>query len=161
MRLLLDTNAYSGLVRGHDSVAMRVRRAEELILSTVVAGELLFGFRNGTQFVADRELAVAQVIRDPLIHALIPAADEREAVGRRQLPSDGLIESSTAWRQEEQRARRIHGFDRREQRLRQHHHSGAATERRIVHGVMTINCVRSGVHEPQIEMSGGAGPPDQ
>jgi tRNA(fMet)-specific endonuclease VapC len=47
MRILLDTNAYSALLRGHDEVADRVRRAEGVVLSTVVAGELLLGFRLG------------------------------------------------------------------------------------------------------------------
>jgi len=49
MRILLDTNAYSALLRGHDEVADRVRRAERVVLSTVVAGELLLGFRLGTR----------------------------------------------------------------------------------------------------------------
>jgi tRNA(fMet)-specific endonuclease VapC len=37
-------------MRGHTEVADRVRRAEGIILSTVVAGELLFGFRAGRRF---------------------------------------------------------------------------------------------------------------
>ena len=49
MRILLDTNAYSALMRGHHEVADRVRRAERIVLSTVVAGELLLGFRLGTR----------------------------------------------------------------------------------------------------------------
>lgn len=49
MKILLDTNAYSALMRGHDEVAERVRRAEQVVLSTVVAGELLLGFRVGTR----------------------------------------------------------------------------------------------------------------
>ena len=49
MRILLDTNAYSALMRGHDEVADRVRRAEGIVFSTVVAGELLFGFRLGAR----------------------------------------------------------------------------------------------------------------
>jgi len=49
MRILLDTNAYSALMRGHDEVAHRVRQAEQVVLSTVVAGELLLGFRLGTR----------------------------------------------------------------------------------------------------------------
>jgi tRNA(fMet)-specific endonuclease VapC len=48
--LLLDTNAYAALMRGHPEVARRVRGASQILLSTVVAGELLFGFRNGTRF---------------------------------------------------------------------------------------------------------------
>jgi tRNA(fMet)-specific endonuclease VapC len=55
VKLLLDTNAYTALFRGHEGVATRVRRAEQVLLSTIVAGELLFGFRNGTRFDANRE----------------------------------------------------------------------------------------------------------
>ena len=49
MTILLDTNAYSALLRGHDEVADRVRRAERIVFSAVVAGELLLGFRLGTR----------------------------------------------------------------------------------------------------------------
>lgn len=49
MSVLLDTNAYSGLLRGTESVVQRVTRAEKVLLSTVVAGELMFGFRQGTR----------------------------------------------------------------------------------------------------------------
>lgn len=55
MKVLLDTNAYTALFRGHEGVANRVRRAEQVLVSTVVAGELLFGFRNGTRFDANHE----------------------------------------------------------------------------------------------------------
>jgi tRNA(fMet)-specific endonuclease VapC len=54
VRILLDTNAYSALMRGHAEVADRVRRAEGIILSTVVAGELLFGFRSGRRLDANQ-----------------------------------------------------------------------------------------------------------
>jgi tRNA(fMet)-specific endonuclease VapC len=50
MKLLLDTNAYAALMRGHAGVAARVRRAEQILLSAVVAGELIFGFRNGSRY---------------------------------------------------------------------------------------------------------------
>ena len=49
MRVLLDTNGYSALMRGIDTVAQCVTRAEEVLLSTVVAGELMFGFRHGAR----------------------------------------------------------------------------------------------------------------
>lgn len=49
MRLLLDTNAYSALSRGHPEVAGRVRDAERVLISAVVAGELLYGFRYGSR----------------------------------------------------------------------------------------------------------------
>ncbi len=49
MRILLDTNAYSALMRGVVEVADRVRRAERVLLSPIVIGELLYGFRNGSR----------------------------------------------------------------------------------------------------------------
>ena len=56
MRILLDSNAYSLLMRGHEQVAELVKTAEELLFSAVVVGELLYGFRRGSrleQNVAD------------------------------------------------------------------------------------------------------------
>jgi predicted nucleic acid-binding protein len=49
VKVLLDTNAYSALMRGHAELADRVRKAEQVVLSAVVAGKLLFGFRAGTR----------------------------------------------------------------------------------------------------------------
>ena len=53
MRLLLDTNAYAALFRGNEAVAGLVRRAEQVLISSIVAGELLFGFRNGSRYEAN------------------------------------------------------------------------------------------------------------
>ena len=50
MRMLLDSNAYSLLMRGHEQVAELVRSSEEIILSAIVIGELMYGFRWGSQF---------------------------------------------------------------------------------------------------------------
>lgn len=49
MRILLDTNAYPALLRGRDEIAERVRVAEQILFSTIVVGELLYGFRNGSR----------------------------------------------------------------------------------------------------------------
>ena len=46
MKVLLDSNAYSLLMRGHAEVAELVRRAEEVLFSAVVVGELMYGFRR-------------------------------------------------------------------------------------------------------------------
>lgn len=54
MKVLLDTDAYTALFRGHEGVAARVRRAEQVLVSVIVAGELLFGFRNGSRYEANR-----------------------------------------------------------------------------------------------------------
>lgn len=50
MRALLDSNAYSLLMRGQEQVADIVRAADELLFSAVVVGELLYGFRRGSRF---------------------------------------------------------------------------------------------------------------
>lgn len=54
MRILLDTDAYSALKRGHVGVAALVRSAEEVLFSAVVAGELLSGFRAGARYSRNR-----------------------------------------------------------------------------------------------------------
>ena len=49
MRILLDSNAYSHLKRGHRRIAELVRGSEEILLPFVVIGELLYGFRSGSR----------------------------------------------------------------------------------------------------------------
>jgi predicted nucleic acid-binding protein len=48
-RILLDTCAYTALVRGHAEIAQAQRRAREIYLTPVVLGELAAGFRHGNQ----------------------------------------------------------------------------------------------------------------
>ncbi len=62
MRILLDSNAYSHLKRGHRRLAEIVRGSEEILLSTVVIGELLYGFRRGARL--DRNLRELQAFVD-------------------------------------------------------------------------------------------------
>jgi tRNA(fMet)-specific endonuclease VapC len=71
VKILLDTNAYSALMRSRPEVAEQVRKAEHVLMSTIVIGELIFGFRNGTRyrqniellesFVANRDVTVVPV----------------------------------------------------------------------------------------------------
>lgn len=49
LRILFDTNAYSRLGQGEPALTGLVREAEAIVFSTVVAGELLAGFRRGTR----------------------------------------------------------------------------------------------------------------
>lgn len=50
MKILLETNAYVAFVKGDSSAVRQIRSAQELVFSTIVLGELLFGFRNGERF---------------------------------------------------------------------------------------------------------------
>jgi tRNA(fMet)-specific endonuclease VapC len=47
VKRLLDTNAYVELKRGGSGVADLVRSAEQVYVSIVVMGELIFGFHDG------------------------------------------------------------------------------------------------------------------
>ncbi len=49
MRVLLDSNAYSEFMRGSQQVRSMVQTAEEILLSAIVVGEQLYGFRQGTR----------------------------------------------------------------------------------------------------------------
>lgn len=77
MRVLLDTNAYSDLARGHLPITDRVRQAETVLLSSIVAGELLGGFHRGTRFrenFADLQRFLAQP-RVQLVPVSLTTAD--------------------------------------------------------------------------------------
>ncbi len=48
MRALIDTNGYTALMKGDESVARFLDDSELVYLSTIVAGELLTGFKGGS-----------------------------------------------------------------------------------------------------------------
>jgi tRNA(fMet)-specific endonuclease VapC len=49
MKILLDTSAYVGFKRNLDQIVEIVLKAERILFSPIVLGELMFGFRNGTK----------------------------------------------------------------------------------------------------------------
>jgi tRNA(fMet)-specific endonuclease VapC len=55
VKLLLDTSAYSGFRRADPAVLSAIGRADVVLFSPVVLGELLFGFRKGSRFPAKLE----------------------------------------------------------------------------------------------------------
>lgn len=71
MTILLDTNAYSATWRGHPAVGDLLRRAEAVVFSTVVLGEVLGGFHHGSKreenlsnlrrFLSDRRVQLIPV----------------------------------------------------------------------------------------------------
>jgi len=50
VKILLDTSAYVGFKRDAVEAVEIIVKAELIIFSPVVMGELMFGFRNGTRF---------------------------------------------------------------------------------------------------------------
>ena len=50
MRILLHTNAYTFFAQSNREPVERVEAADEVLMSTIVLGELFQGFRFGTRF---------------------------------------------------------------------------------------------------------------
>lgn len=73
MKVLLDSNAYAQLMRGREQVTRIVRRAEEVLLSTVVLGELLYGFRHGSRY--ERNARGMRAFLDNPYVALVPVGE--------------------------------------------------------------------------------------
>jgi tRNA(fMet)-specific endonuclease VapC len=81
VRRLLDTTAYVALRRGHPGVARAATEAEELIVSIVVVGELLFGFRNGTRFEANHE-DLERFLAEPFVALVLVTRATADRYGR-------------------------------------------------------------------------------
>ena len=62
MIALLDTNAYTAFTRGTANVVEVVLAADEVAMSAVVVGELLYGFRWGRQ--SDNNMATLREFMD-------------------------------------------------------------------------------------------------
>lgn len=76
-RLLLDTNAYTAWKRGDRRLLVLVAKAERLYLSTIVAGELMFGYRYGNRYaknLAELEAFIASPFVE-LVDATLETAD--------------------------------------------------------------------------------------
>lgn len=50
MRVCLDTNAVSELMRGHELLTHSIRQATSLVISVVVVGELMEGYSAGSRY---------------------------------------------------------------------------------------------------------------
>ena len=55
MKIVLDTSAYVGFKRNEVEMVKFIVSAELILFSTVVLGELMFGFRNGMRFEEDMD----------------------------------------------------------------------------------------------------------
>jgi len=50
VKLLLDTSAYTGFRRGVPSVVEKISGSDAVLISPVMLGELMYGFRKGGKF---------------------------------------------------------------------------------------------------------------
>ena len=70
MRALLDSGAYSGFMSGSHRVREIVQDAEQILMSAVVVGELLYGFRQGQRL--EQSLAELRSFLDRPYVAFVP-----------------------------------------------------------------------------------------
>jgi len=99
MKLMLDTSAYSGLMRGDARIAQAVREAEKLIVPATVLGELLYGFRMGKRAGQNKQ-QLRDFLNSPYV--TFKTADEpvceRYALVMQQLREKGRpIPSNDVW----------------------------------------------------------------
>ena len=66
MTILLDSNAYTLFCAGHRQVGQLVYAAQEILVSAIVVGELLSGFRQGSRF-DDNVAELRAVLDDPYV----------------------------------------------------------------------------------------------
>jgi tRNA(fMet)-specific endonuclease VapC len=90
-RVLLDTSAYSAFKRGHEDALAAVRTADELIVSAIVIGELLFGFRRGDRRTRN-ETELSTLLASPRV---ITVGIDRDTSERYALIRETLTRAGT------------------------------------------------------------------
>lgn len=65
-RVILDTSAYSHFRAGHPALHERLDAAKEIIVPTVVLGELHAGFRGGSRFL-DNEAMLERFLEERFV----------------------------------------------------------------------------------------------
>ena len=98
-RLLLDTNAYAALMAGDTRVADALAKAEAILISSIVLGELLDGFLNGSRERQNRELLERFLAKPRTVKLPItPDTAEHFAAVKRQLRRKGKpIPTNDVW----------------------------------------------------------------
>lgn len=76
-RILLDTNAYSALMRGSEEVLQHIVESEAVYLSHFVIGELLAGFMGGSREQENRA-ALARFVRKSTVQILLTSYQTAE-----------------------------------------------------------------------------------
>ena len=74
MRILLDSNACSAFMRGSGEVTELIHGAEEVLFSTIVVGERLFGFRRGRHY--ERNIEMLRTFLDHPRVSVVPVGPE-------------------------------------------------------------------------------------
>lgn len=99
-RVLLDTSAYSAVRRGDTRLQAPLQDASEVLLTPVVLGELLFGFKKGGALERANQALLDEFIDSPRV-TVLPVDEgtaERYAVIRDYLRRQGTpISANDIW----------------------------------------------------------------
>ena len=74
---LLDTSAYSAFMRGHEDLKLALQRADRIVLTPIVLGELSAGFRAGTRRKKN-EAELRQFLSSPRVDIVSVDAETAE-----------------------------------------------------------------------------------
>lgn len=76
-KILLDTNAYTSLLRGDEKILEVLGEADSIFMPVVVIGELLAGFRGGSKEATNRKL-LDQFLMKPRVEVVPISQDTAE-----------------------------------------------------------------------------------
>ena len=99
MKLILDTNAYVGFKLGYPEIVDYMTQADFIFISPIVLGELMFGFKNGSQFAKNME-ELNQFLSHPAVEVikLTEITSDRYSRIALQLKQNGTpIPSNDIW----------------------------------------------------------------
>jgi tRNA(fMet)-specific endonuclease VapC len=80
MRLLVDTSAYSAFMRGHPAIKSSLQRADEIIVNTIVLGELAAGFIKGRRRGKNQE-ELRRFLSSPRVNVVDVTEETAERYG--------------------------------------------------------------------------------
>lgn len=99
VKILIDTNAYSLYRMEHSPIVRKIADSESILVSPVVLGEILFGFRKGSRFEYNMSLLTRFLEHEAV--EVVPIAEvtsDRYARIMLQLRRQGTpIPSSDMW----------------------------------------------------------------
>ena len=79
-QILLDTNAYSAFMAGDEQVLDALSQADTTLVSVIVIGELLAGFRGGSRLQANRR-QLASFVAKPTVRTVNVGPETAEIFG--------------------------------------------------------------------------------
>ena len=104
--------------------------------------------------VADAQFAIHDMFANPVVNAFVTATEQAESGTTGQFTRKGLIEATPARAQQKDRARRVGGLDRGNDRFGAHQHPGTPTEGGVVDRAVHVRGVLPQVMASQVDQTG-------